>query len=66
MVDDRGGESVAPGREDTSAALRRHRPYSEAGDDSDAIMEGNIDAPLDEDLEQDAPAARPTAKKSYQ
>lgn len=66
MADDRGGESVAPSREDTSAKLRRHRPHPEAGDDSDAIVEGNIDPPLDEDLEEDAPAARPTAKKPCQ
>jgi hypothetical protein len=59
MADDRGGASVAPGRDDTSAVLRRHRTHSEAGDysdaddDSDAILEGNIDPPLDEDLEED-------------
>ena len=55
MADDRGGQSVAPGRDDTSAALRRHRAHSEADDDSDAILEGNIDPPLDEDLEEDDP-----------
>jgi hypothetical protein len=55
---DRGGESLAPGREDTSAALRRHRLYSEAGGDSDAILEGNIDPPLDEGLEEDDPEHR--------
>jgi hypothetical protein len=66
MVDNRGGESVAPGIEDTSAVLRRHHPYSEAGVASDAIVEGNIDPPLDEDLEEDAPAARQTANKPYQ
>jgi hypothetical protein len=55
MVDGRGGESVAPGRDDTSAVLLRHRPHLEAGDDSDAIVEGNIDPPLDEDLEEDDP-----------
>jgi len=46
--------------------LRRHHPYSEAGVASDAIVEGNIGPPLDEDLEEDAPAARPTAKKPCQ
>lgn len=51
MADGRGGESVAPGRDDTSAVLRRHRPHSKAGDDTDAIVEGNIDPPLDEELE---------------
>ena len=55
MVDGRGGESVAPGRDDTSAVLLQHRPHPEAGDDSDAIVEGNIDPPLDEDLEEDDP-----------
>jgi hypothetical protein len=61
---DRGGESVAPGRDDTSAVLRRHRPHSEADDDSnadddsDAILEGNVDPPLDEDLEEDGPPHR--------
>ena len=64
MADDRGGESVAPGRDDTSAVMRRHRPhseaddYSDADDDSDAIVEGNIDPPLDEDLEEDDPPHR--------
>jgi hypothetical protein len=53
MSDDRGGESVAPGRDNTSAVLRRHRPHSEAGDDWDTILEGNIDPPLDEELEED-------------
>lgn len=53
MADDRGGESVAPGRDDTSAVLRRNHPHFEADDDSDAIVEGNIDPPLDEDLEDD-------------
>jgi hypothetical protein len=56
--DDRGGESLAPGREDTSATLRRHRLNSEAGGNSDAILEGNIDPPLDEGLEEDDPEHR--------
>jgi hypothetical protein len=57
--------------------LLQHRPHPEAGDDSDAIVEGNIDPPLDEDLERmtrsirdrpvpEAPAARQTANKPYQ
>lgn len=58
MADDRGGESVAPGRDDTSAVLRRHRPRSEAVNDSDAILEGNIDPPLDEELDEDDPEHR--------
>ena len=48
MSEDRGGISVTPGREDTSRALRSHHP--QAGmDGSDAVVEGNIDEPLDED-----------------
>ncbi len=64
MADDRGGESVAPGRDDTSGVLRRHRRQLEADDDSDvdgdsdAILEGNIDPPLDEELEEDGPPHR--------
>jgi len=48
MADDRGGVSVTPGREDTSRALRSHHPQAEM-DGSDAVVEGNIDEPLDED-----------------
>jgi hypothetical protein len=64
MADDRGGKSVAPGRDDTSAVLKRHRPhseaddYSDADDDSDAILQGNIDPPLDEELDEDEPEHR--------
>jgi hypothetical protein len=58
MAEDRGGESLVPGREDTSAALRRRQVYWETGDDSDAIGKGNIDPPLDEELEEDAPEHR--------
>ena len=53
--ENRGGVSVASGREDTSDALRRHRPHSEIGDDMDEVEGGNIDPPLDEDLEIDDP-----------
>ena len=53
MAEDRGGESVAPGRDDTSGVLRRHHRHLEADDDSDAILEGNIDPPLDTELEED-------------
>jgi hypothetical protein len=55
MADDRGAVSVAPGRNDTSAVLRRHRPHSEAGNDWDEIVESNIDPPLDEELYEDEP-----------
>lgn len=50
-VNDRGAKSVEPGRQDTSEALRRLRPVSQGGNDSDAIVEGNIDQPLDEGLQ---------------
>ena len=52
MVDDRGAESVAPGRDDTSSVLRRHRSHPEAVDDSEAILGGDIHPPLDEDLKR--------------
>jgi hypothetical protein len=48
MVADRGGVSVAPGNEDTSDELRRHHPQAEM-DGYDAVVEGSIDDPLDED-----------------
>jgi hypothetical protein len=48
MAEDRGGVSVVPGREDTSRELRSHHPQAEM-DGSDAVVEGNIDEPLDED-----------------
>ncbi len=38
MAEDRGGESVAPGNDDTSAALRRRHPHPETDDDSQAIV----------------------------
>jgi hypothetical protein len=50
-VNDRGAESVEPGAQDTSQVLLRHRPVSRGGSDSDAIVEGNIDEPLDEGLQ---------------
>ncbi len=55
MVDGRGAESVAPGSDDTSALLRRHRPHSQAGNDFDELVEDNIDPPLDEELDEDDP-----------
>ena len=51
FVNDRGAVSVEPGRQDTSGVMRRHRPDAPAGTDPDAIVEGNIDEPLDEGLE---------------
>jgi hypothetical protein len=58
LANDRGAESVAPGRDDTSAVLLRHHERSEVDDDSDAILDGNLDPPLDEELEEDNPAHR--------
>ena len=49
-VDARGAESVEPGGRDTSETLRRHRPAPQGGD-PDAIVEGNLDEPLDEGLQ---------------
>ena len=54
---DRGAISVVPGREDTSRTLRRHHPDTD-GAREDAIVEGNLDEPLDEtrsdtDLDED-------------
>lgn len=50
-ADDRGARSVEPGRQDTSGVLRRHHPAPPAGADPEAIVEGNVDAPLDEGLQ---------------
>lgn len=44
---DRGAISVVPGRENTSRTLRRHHPNTEIAR-SDAIVEGNLDEPMDE------------------
>jgi N utilization substance protein A len=46
-MDDRGAVSVVPGRDDTSSVLRRHHPNSSLAD-SDAVVEGNLDEPMDE------------------
>jgi hypothetical protein len=46
----RGAESVEPGRQDTSQVLLRHRPVSRDGSESEAVVEGNIDEPLDQGL----------------
>ena len=44
---DEGVLSVVPGRDDTSATIRRHHPDSSVGR-SDAIVEGNIEDTMDE------------------
>jgi len=49
MQPDLGVEPVAPGRDDTSAALRRHHPDTERGR-SEAVVEGNLDEPRDEEV----------------
>jgi hypothetical protein len=42
-----GAVSLEPGRDDTSAILRRHNRNVESAD-PDAIAEGNLDQPMDE------------------
>ena len=45
---DKGVDVVVPGRDDTSATLRRHQ--TNFGDGSDSVVEGNMDEPRDESL----------------
>ena len=49
MQDDLGVVSVEPGRDDTSRILRRHHPKAANGR-SEAIVEGNLDEPMDETI----------------
>jgi hypothetical protein len=49
MQDDLGAVSVEPGRDNTSAVLRRHHPNSTIAR-SDAVVEGNLDEPMDETI----------------
>ena len=59
--DSQGTLSVSPGSDDTSSTLRRHQAKTDAAR-SDAIVEGNIDAPQDEiksDSKVDEGTARP-------
>ncbi len=44
---DMGAISVEPGRDDTSSVLRRHHPNTTIAR-SDAVVEGNLDEPMDE------------------
>ena len=46
-----GGLSVEPGRDDTSAILRMHHPNTSIAR-SDAVVEDNIDEPMDESVDQ--------------
>jgi len=47
MLENLGAESVEPGRDDTSSVLRRHHPDGTIAR-SDAVVEGNLDEPIDE------------------
>jgi hypothetical protein len=46
---DEGVLSVVPGRDDTSKILRKHHPNT-VGARSEAIVEGNLDEPRDEEV----------------
>lgn len=47
LQEDRGAESLTPGRDNTSARLRRHHPNTEVARAED-VVEGNLDAPAEE------------------
>ncbi len=47
MQSDLGAESVEPAGDDTSDVLRRHHPNTSIAR-SDAVVEGNLDEPMDE------------------
>ena len=49
MQGDIGVVSVEPGRDDTSRILRRHHPNTTIAG-SEAIVEGNLDEPMDETI----------------
>ena len=49
MQGDIGVVSVDPGRDDTSRILRRHHPNTTIAR-SDAVVEGNLDEPMDETI----------------
>jgi hypothetical protein len=51
MQPDIGVVSVEPGREDTSRVLRRHHPNTTIAR-SDAVVEGNLDEPMDETIQE--------------
>ena len=46
---DLGAKSVEPGRDNTSSVLRRHHPNTSIAR-SDAVVEGNLDEPMDETI----------------
>ena len=49
MQGDLGVVSVEPGRDNTSSVLRRHHPNTSIAR-SDAVVEGNLDEPMDETI----------------
>lgn len=49
MQGDLGAIAVEPGRDDTSRILRRHHPNTTIVR-SDAVVEGNLDEPMDESI----------------
>jgi hypothetical protein len=51
MQDELGAISVEPGLEDTSSVIRRHHPNTSIAR-SDAVVEGNLDEPMDETVEE--------------
>jgi N utilization substance protein A len=48
---DQGAISLVPGRDDTSARIRRHHPNTQIAR-ADAVVEGNLDEPQDENIEE--------------
>jgi hypothetical protein len=51
MQGELGALSVEPGRDDTSGVLRKHHPNTEIAR-SDAVVEGNLEEPMDEAIGQ--------------
>lgn len=47
LQENRGAESLVPGRDNTSTILRRHHPNTELARAQD-VVEGNLDEPQDE------------------
>ncbi|MBS1804849.1 MAG: hypothetical protein JST28_15920 [Acidobacteria bacterium] len=50
LQEDIGAVSVEPGRDDTSGVLRQQNPGSSIAG-SDTVLEGNLDEPMDETIE---------------
>jgi hypothetical protein len=51
MQGDQGIVSVEPGRDDTSSVLRSHHPNTEVAR-AQSVVEGNVDQPMDETVEE--------------